>query len=176
MLQHLNTYSGTVKLTADNQDNELFIDVYEKNYLAGLTFVEDSVARFDAIQQGNRLIVSGEYTQANFSSTGELILGGVDDRLLGETVSITVEPKLSGSVGFRTSNNVQKHGLRSSYDPDKDLSTLGNTIDMDSIGCFAKTPEAYDGKSFSITLKWNSLTAVYYVEFTKNYSENIKPL
>ena len=168
-------YSGTVKLTAGNQDN-VSIDVYEKNYLAGLTFVEDSVACFDGIQQGNRLIISGEFTVANLSSTAELILGGVDERLLGETVSITVEPKVSGSVVFRTSNKVEQQGLRSSYDPDKDLSTLGNTIDLDAIGFFAKTPEAYNGKSFSITLNWNSLTAVYYVEFTSDYKNNIKPL
>lgn len=106
-----------------------------------------------------------------------MILGGVDDRLLGETVSITVEPKLSGSVVFRTSNKVKQQGLRSSYDSDKELNVLGNTvIDLDSTGYFAKTPEAYNGKSLSITLKWNSLTAVYYVEFTSDYKNNIKSL
>ena len=148
------------------------------NPLENLTLVEDSQARFIANQEGSTLIISGEKILGSGSSTAELILGGVVGRLKGETISISWETGIqNGPVTLRQSTPVVEQTIVYSYDPNKEVNTLGrNVIDLDKIGYFSLNPEVYNGQTLKFTLTWSYFSASYTVRFTDTYKDNIESL
>ena len=171
-------YSGTVNVKFSTLRINTSQSVEMGNPLENLTFVEDSQARFIANQEGNALIVSGEKVFESGSSTAELILGGVDSRLKGETISISWETGIqNGPVTLRQSTPVVEQTIIYSYDPDKEVNTLGrNVIDLDATGYFSSNPEVYNGQTLRFTLTWSYFSASYTVRFTDTYKDNIESL
>lgn len=78
--------------------------------------------------------------------------------------------------GIRTSNTVEApRSLFDWYSSDasgKQISDL-YSLDLDNILWTEDYPEQFSGKTYSITLSWKDLTAVYYVKFSLDYADHI---
>ena len=169
----LNTYSSTVSVNAASfcDDYAREVEIFETNPLENLQFVEDGKARFIAVQNGNTLEIQGAMIYSN--SSAELILAGVNPRLVNEKIEISSIP----SYGTRTSYKVEApRSLFDWYSSDasgKQISDL-YSLDLDNISWTEDNPGQFSGKTYSITLSWKDLTAVYYVKFSSDYAGHIQ--
>ena len=148
---------------------------FKTHPLENLRFVEDGMARFIGVQNGNTLEIKGRLDMKN--SGAELILAGIDPTLANEVIEINMIPDIGLT---RSTNRVSPQNENSLFDwysqgGNGELVSDVCFVDLDN-GQIETLNDIVNGNSYSITLKWKNLIAMYYLNFSENYSNNISDI